>query len=1571
MKKRILSLLLTLVLCVSIISPVIASATDAIPYATKSAVGDSDAYFVYEDRDTYGLWYTGQYGTYEYRDNRTYGKEGVILFYHGQTDDGNALQAYGTTFDDNRDTFKSMSNKTPHYIEYPEWISGMELLAGSTSCWNNNQRPIEERVYDAINGFWDGVNRLTSPLYVDYSEPEFLERYDGMLKVGNVGWFMDRGTEVAHFNFNVTDNDWHRVTVKIGDCFDFTNYRAALVEIRDANGNVLASTEALDVKITPYLTFMVKGNFQIYASGIYGYNAGGIQGIFFDDVYENNEIGISNLTSTLVGARQVDLSWTNTSENSYTNIYRRESGEQQFEYIATVAPGINTYSDTSTGVARSYEYTAVSGMQREFSADRSWDYYGYLCTGYPGHEITPDIKEFNLIDNTLLTSISTAPYSLTQIEIEGTNIGCMLGGKVVMNLKIYKDIVYAADGSVASRAPFAGAEVSFELSGDSVFGYDNGVQYENMNTDLGKIITNENGEATLSFTPDYVGEYEVTATFAERADPLDPMKGYDSSTAVKPFTVAAPNVDKEAPYLFEISDAIKPGDAFNITGNFVMSGNVCEVAYAPATGEVKRTFSRGIEGLKYLKNSDIYIKDNMFNTGLTAVFPKDAAPGIYDIWVRNAYGWSKAITMNDARIQFINQEHTYEGLPIEIVGRNLLGSEFGIADNTKVKIVRIGDINGISDGILQEYILDINTGIKYTADECYTGEEVQISNPFRIEITVPAGCVPGKYEIYVCNSGGNGFKILENTQHLIVHEKKAQSWNETVFGPIAGNTHIGNDPLDLKLGYAQDFNYNNVVIVDSQYISADGDYTAWGGDEKLAAFNTYLQTQINNLANAGGGVLYFPEGYYFTSGVSMRSNVILLGASREDTTIYFKCVDDEETFTNFKTNDWNKAIFSGASNTNYGIARMTVTLHEDDMCIEKNPNRFIVTNGKNIFVSEVDAIFYRPQEYAADADLADSHRALLHFDRGAYNILIQKFNYDGNDAITASYADLTIYREISTIVGAHCNSMSYNVAFVENTYYQSSNESHGWAGRREAYCAYNYIKDIGRKNGLCEGKGEIFLFEIPESVNSRGKILEATERTFTVQKTNGSNINEATTFGSANNIAIYINAGKGAGQQRFINKTPIASKDGVNYGNTYELCAWEEDWDVIPDHTSTYTIVEPMFNNTFYCNFAEDCSKTLMLYMWAYDTVIYGNRLYRTEGIQVISNELETSRRANTFWRVENNILDGISDGTGFGGIEIANQSTANFGGLGIIGGVIRGNVVKNMRNYEGLNGVSEYSEYNAGINILTSANEASWYGAIRNIIVENNEISNCEYGVRIDAKVYGVLLKNNVFSEIGVNGLSIPADEVAPLGGRATEDVTIINAHEIYAINETTFMVDGTISATLSREYGLNEVLPKLEKSGYTFLGWAKTAAVSDSSDILTLSDGTVCTLYPIFGYSVTFMNNYSVNGVDKGVYKEEKGLAGSEFPRLPKLFRAGHTFDGWYLDKDCTEKFEGADTITENVTLYAKWISNNAPDDVPDDNTDNTNPTVGIVIGVSAFAVVAIGVVLTIIIIRKRRGC
>lgn len=1329
------------------------------------------------------------------------------------------------------------------------------------------------------------------------------------------------------------------------------------VELFDTDGNLLAGRVVTDTMYNVYVSFLVKGSFVMKVSGYDGYQAGGWQGVFFDEYEVNPEIGVSDLQAELEAgsAKFVELSWTNRNNESYTNIYRREKDESLWEYLDTVNPSVSSYVDQTTSVATEYEYTIVPGTQFALSEeDRSWDYYGYAMTDTAyAHNV--DVKTFNAIDEAVLADCTTAPYTLTHLEFVGAEyLGGLADSSVEVGVKLYENPVYDENGVFVSGTPLANKEVIFELAGDSVYTKYNGEEYLNMQKDLGSCITDENGEAGIIVVPQYVGEYRILAFFPEEADPEDITHGFDAASAEKDFVVYADENESELPVLFNVSDAIKPGDAFTIVGNFIMEGGELEMAYAPATGEADRVFNYSIDGLKMFRSENIIVADSSYNTGVMAIFPEEEVPGIYDIWVKNATGWSAAITLNAARPLYISQEGVYGGLPIELVGRNLLASEFEGTDNTKVKLINVENQFGEAVQNGAEYILDINTGIKYEASQSFTGEEIAISNPFRIEFTVPESVPAGIYDVYVSNMGNKGFVRLDSPQQLRVYPKKSANYGGTVFGGVSGG-HIGNDPLDLKVYWAQDLQYDNVITVDSRYRSDGTNFESWGGNVKLTEFKNYLQSTIDGLSGQGGGVVYFPDGNYFIQPtIELKSNVVLVGQSKEHTVFYVQYNSDTEAHLNDHiyqddsgnwygggsadnpiknpnrnnwTEEYNQFLFTANVRTNIGLANLKITMldMEDKYKLPDMIYNFVQCT--NMFLTDIEVEVCQPEEFNSSAKrpevVAACHRGMSLV--SGKNFIAQNIKWKGNGtAINLTETQYGIIRNVDIDIKGLNNHMAENYSFLENTRFKSGNIGHGWSGRNTAYCAYNVIQDVGVKNGGCQNQGEIFYFEPPGSKAAKGMILSATPDTFTVHMTNGELITADTQF-MYTQIAVTITAGRGAGQTRYFEKAPVASpKDGKMYGNTYQLCEWEEDWEVIPDHTSSFTFFEPQTGQTIYKNKAQDCAKSLMMFSMCQDSLIYGNELTRTEGIQIYAVDVEASTNANIYQRVEKNIIDGVSDGTGHGGIEVTAQGT-NDGPYVCMGVVIRDNVIKNSLNLKGYTGgASEFSNFNAGIDI----NAGSTANA-RMIILEGNHIENCAYGIYLRDNVYGILLKNNSFDGIGVDA-DFPEGTVFP-NGLATEDVTVGGAPlEYHTVSSYTFYVDGEIVSEYSKAYTNREALPELEDSH--FLGWAKTETVEDKSQLVTVCDGTDCNLYAIFGCNIVLDWNYD----NKGVYREYTELEGAEMPRLGNPVRIDYEFGGWYTDAACTQEFTGT-TVTGDIRLYAKWISENA--EIPPDNSQSSD--------------------------------
>ena len=1490
--------------------------------ASDNVANETQAYYLGADYDTRGYWYKTDHGAFSgnnmtryigngfssYRadpnfnvSDRYYGKDGLMMLYYKITGDGQPVTDGSRIKDLEEDS-------TVNYVEKPSYLSGI-----STNF---------EHLGDDPFGYWNYRELVRGDEVTEGAplspNPETMNRKDV--------YMIARGD--MYYSFNITDDEWHKITV-----YTF-EYKPNLqkddrqtITVEDLDGNVKAEVIAEEYTFGVYYSFAVKGSFQIHMKPNKGTVAAFLSTVFFDKIEQADANAKTDFSASIQGARNVALTWNN-ADNNDTLIYRKSTKESVWTNIARVKSTAKNYVDTDTTVSATYDYMLVP-VAKDTSNDKGLDLF-YAPSGV----------------NVL--RISTHPYSFTSVEFaEEEYYTTDLEETIYAVVKVKKDVKYNAQGEITDVGiPYSGIAVRFKLAGESVTGAYAGIEYKNMNDDLGYALTDENGEAMLSYVPEYYGEYSIVAYVDEISDPEDVTKGYAGCETQVKLTVSNKETRKNAPYLLSVTEAVKPGDSTTIFGNDIGIGKTI-VAYAPASAENDVAFSENIDGLKYLTDTEIKFADETFNTGVMFRFPETEKAGVYRFWVKNSYGWSNCITMNAARPLFISQEGSYEGLPIEIVGRNFFGTEFGkdsdSLNDIKIQLVRIGNIKSKTDGITEVVEISPKFGTRKNAADTYLNRDIAESNPYRLTFITPKVNNYGTFKILVSNDGVV-FNEVENPQTLVIYEKKAATYS----APIATDyNHIGNDPLDLGVYWAQDLNYTSVKTVPDEFRANNDVYY---GDEQMKKATSWIQNAMNELSRSGGGVIYFPDGYYYIGTLEMQNGVILVGESVENTIYKFSFAQDEQNFYfGFRAEGVN----------NYGIVRMTLTCKDINdrntmpelmfLFAEKTDGSSDVKLrvSKNVFLSDLKIRMYKNENFFGNGS---GHRgtSVFSFDK---NFVIQNVDFTGeNSMLGNNYVSkyVTIRNSSFAVNGLTCQ-MGFKYAFVENTYFKSGLRGHGWSGRSEAYCADNYIADIGAQP--CDNRGEIFMFEPPVGQLSRGEILYATERTFTVNRLGGQHIG-SDSKAMYNYFAVMIVEGKGAGQLRYFENTPIAGKDGNVYGNSYELCANEKDWDIVPDSTSKYSIFLPMVGNTVYNNYAEECAKSICIFSQNFDMLCANNELINTEGISLYSVAALDCVGSNGNVRIENNYIDGISKGTGRGGISI-DTGRKDYFGVQDFSVVIRGNTLKNLVNDQGYSGLSERHD-NLGIAINTTTADQQVAGDVRYVIIENNNVENSLYGVYIDNRVSGVIVRNNKFKDI-----------------RANEDVTVFAPVGFVSSASFKFIVGGKEREDLNGEFDYNELLPVLNEPGKNFWGWSLTEEVDGNSTPITVSDGNSATLYAIFGYKLTLNYNYSdENGTDKGVYKTITVLKNQKDLSLGRPIRVGYTFEGWYTDSNCTIAFDESD-ITSDLTLYAKWVNKNGQSDQSSSGIDEQKGgnALGVLLGIVGGIVMIAGITTASVLIVKKK--
>lgn len=121
-----------------------------------------------------------------------------------------------------------------------------------------------------------------------------------------------------------------------------------------------------------------------------------------------------------------------------------------------------------------------------------------------------------------------------------------------------------------------------------------------------------------------------------------------------------------------------------------------------------------------------------------------------------------------------------------------------------------------------------------------------------------------------------------------------------------------------------------------------------------------------------------------------------------------------------------------------------------------------------------------------------------------------------------------------------------------------------------------------------------------------------------------------------------------------------------------------------------------------------------------------------------------------------------------------------------------------------------------------------------------------------------------------------------------------------------------------ISDVFSLPVELPILEAEGYQFDGWYydsnyENYAVGGSE----ITQNTTLYAKWIKLYTITYDNS----GLGDTLEIVENVSVMPE--ELPVLEAVGYRFDGWYLDKEFTEKPEPAMKLLSDITLYAKWTN------------------------------------------------
>ncbi|MGG1555185.1 fibronectin type III domain-containing protein [Paenibacillus ferrarius] len=845
---------------------------------------------------------------------------------------------------------------------------------------------------------------------------------------------------------------------------------------------------------------------------------------------------VSDLQAVNAGTRQVALSWT-TAGSDETILVRKKQGDADFASIATISSGTNVYTDSNLEPGVTYQYGIRS------------------------------MRQFRYSDIAARASVAIPAYEVTSLTFEDTSLVIDRPNETVQLRAVLVD---------SAGSPLVGQSVAFELEGEHVGTY--------IDSDAGSGITDANGVVTVDYTPLYAGSYTLKAVFA--VDDAQLLKG---STDAIPLIVQV-EAWEQPPVVLRMSDAVVPGTLFTVSG-YGMTASAVEVAIDDYAELGASAPPAGARTLDVVQTDDL-------GAFVVSRLPADMSPGAYAVWVRNAYGWSEAMPLNDPRPQFISEREAFEGQRIKLVGRNFDAREFGAASE------------------------DTAIRLKSAAGSVYEMPIVEL-NPFAVTFAIEEA-PPQAYWVEVRNQADGNWVRLDNGQLLTV-------------------TEAGDDPLNLGVGWAKDFRWSDVYDVTDYGAAADGTT-----DDTASVQNAVDQAHAD-----GGGVVWFPNGTYRVSTIQLPAGIVLMGESQSGTVL---------AYAGTSTGTLIVSSGDGQTVGRAGVARMTLDVYNPSVypdffiwlghawgaTVTDNSLR----TASELFVAEVaidTPLEAMTGKASAIGIIADEHVAFVRNDfkgraativTGYVNayaqVLGNTFEYvSGATHMLARY----VIDENNRLIGHPMDGL----------------DIHGFNVKSDYYVAGNIMEGIGSQE-RDNNDGEIVLNESPSGTFNYGEVLGAAGTELTVAPVAPLSVG-ATVSGNVysyphryGQLAVVILSGRGIGQVRDVTQV---------IGNTMTVAA---PWDITPDRTSKFSFIVPNARGTVYRNTGMDSRGPISLYGNAFDNVVADNVLTNMGGAVTYGFNSQAQRRLNNtyFTRFDNNTLIDSLSGTVFGlGLQADNTAYA------------------------------------------------------------------------------------------------------------------------------------------------------------------------------------------------------------------------------------------------------------------------------------------------------------------------
>lgn len=175
--------------------------------------------------------------------------------------------------------------------------------------------------------------------------------------------------------------------------------------------------------------------------------------------------------------------------------------------------------------------------------------------------------------------------------------------------------------------------------------------------------------------------------------------------------------------------------------------------------------------------------------------------------------------------------------------------------------------------------------------------------------------------------------------------------------------------------------------------------------------------------------------------------------------------------------------------------------------------------------------------------------------------------------------------------------------------------------------------------------------------------------------------------------------------------------------------------------------------------------------------------------------------------------------------------------------------------------------------------------------------------------------------------GYSLAPDAVVTLDGKtgtSTGDGYYeFQLDELYPTYTITYKLNDGKLSNAPAQYNKNSgaiTLPRPNRDGYRFTGWTGTDLTEKTLDVVIPAGSTGDREYTA-NWVETRTVTFDVNGHGTAPAPQTVDI-GTKAVRPTDPAQTGWRFDGWYTDKDCTAAYDFDSVVTDNITLYAKWV-------------------------------------------------